>query len=162
MKSFVWQHAAIAILCTFVVHVPSPVYAQSNAADASATIPLQPRQPGGYLSNNLGTYLIIEGLLYEGNGKVESNSLVVDTVNGKRLEQPALILIKNVRLPGKERCVLKGYELGAMIGSPPALREAAEEQGEKYKEQSAAAWRWRPFFVVLLATKPKGLAIETK
>ena len=84
------------------------------------------------------------------SGKVESNSLVVDTVNGKRLEEPVLILIKNVRLPGKERCVLKGYELGAMIGSPPALRETAEEQGEKYKEQSAAAWRWRPFFVVML------------
>lgn len=162
MKNFVWQPVGIAILCTFIAYVPPPVCAQSNTADASAKIPLQPRQPGGYLSNNLGTYLTIEGVLYDGNGKVESNSLVVDTVNGKRLEEPALILIKNVRLPGKERCVLKGYELGAMIGSPPALREAAEEQGEKYKEQSAAAWQWRPFFVVLLATKPKGLAVETK
>ena len=97
--------------------MPPPVYAQSNAAEASTKIPLQPRQPGGNLSNNLGTYLTIEGVLYDCNGKVESNSIVVDTVNGKRLEEPVLILIKNVRLPGKERCVLKGNELGAMIGA---------------------------------------------
>ena len=115
MKNCVGQHAATAILCTFIVYV-SPVYAQSSAAepksemplqpvlppvvanlaDASTKIPLQPRQPGGYLSDSLGTYLTIEGVLYDGNGKVESNSLVVDTVDGKRLEEPALILKKNV------------------------------------------------------------------
>ncbi len=138
MKNTAWQHAAIAILCTFIVYVP-PVKAQSNAAEpklemplqavlppvvpkpaeALNKIPLQPRQPGGYLSDSLGTYLTIGGVLYDGNGKVESNSLVVITVDGKRLEEPVLIFVKHVRLPGSQRCVLKGYELGAMIGSLP-------------------------------------------
>ena len=72
-------------------------------------------------------------------------------VNGKRLEKSVLILVRNVRLPVKERCILRGYELGEMIGSPPALREAAEEQGDKYEERSSAVWRWRPYFVVLTA-----------
>jgi hypothetical protein len=49
-----------------------------------------------------------------------------------------------------------------MIGSPPALREAVEARGEKYEEQSSAAWRGRPFFVVLLAAKLRGLVVEAK
>lgn len=106
--------------------------------------------------------MTVEGELYDGDDKVESNSLVVDMVNGKRLEKSVLILVRNVLLPVKERCILKGFELGEMIGSPPALRDAAEEQGDEYEERSSAAWRWRPYFVVLIAAKPDGLVIQTK
>lgn len=47
-----------------------------------------------------------------------------------------------------------------MIGSPPALCQAAQEQGEPYVERSAAVWRWRPYFVVLIAAEPKSLTWE--
>lgn len=101
----------------------------SAAASASAQpvvqlhqgeeLPLTPRQPSGYLVA-LGTYFTIEGVLYDGGGKVESNTLVVEIVDGKRLDKPIQILVKNARIPPKVRCVLKGYELGEMIGRPPA------------------------------------------
>ena len=98
--------------------------------------------------------------MYEGPGKVESNTLIVDTVNGQKLNRPVLVLVRNVRLPTKTRCILKGYECGEMIGSPPALRQATEEQGREYVELSAAVWRWRPYFVVLIAAEPKGLELK--
>jgi len=162
MKNLIRHRGVVAIICTFVICVPSVVFAQLRAEAAPQQASLQSQQPGGFLSNRLGAYLTIEGVLYDGNGKVESNSLVVDMVNGKRLEKSVLILVRNVRLPVKERCTLKGYELGEMIGSPPALREAAEEQSVKYEERSSAVWRWRPYFVVLIAAKPDGLVIQTK
>jgi len=162
VKNLACQHAVIAIIYTSMICAQSVLYAQMNEPETKAELPREPRQPGGYLSNDVGKYVTIEGVLYDGNEKVESNSLVVETVNGRKLETPAIVLIKNVRLPRRERCVLKGYELGEMIGSPPALREAAEENGEKYEEQSAALWRWRPYFIVLSAAKPAGLMQQSK
>jgi hypothetical protein len=162
VKNLVRQLVVVAMICTFVICEQSLIHAQAKEPETKAELPLEPRQPGGYLSNDVGRYLTIEGVLYDGSGKVESNSLVVDTVNGKKLKKSATVLIKNVRLPRKERCVLKGYELGEMIGSPPALREVAEEQGEEYEEQSSAIWRWRPYFIVLSAVKPDGLMKQSK
>jgi len=162
MKNLIRHLCVVVIACTFALGAPSVVFAQLRVEAPPQQASLQPQQPGGFLSNRLGAYLTIEGVLYDGNEKVESNSLVVDMVNGKRLEKSLLILVRNVRLRVKERCILKGYELGEMIGSPPALREAAEEQGDKYEERSSAVWRWRPYFVVLIAAKPDGLVIQTK
>jgi hypothetical protein len=75
------------------------------------------------------SYRTIEGLLYDGNGKVESNTLVVDVVDGKRLDKPIYIRVKNTRIPPKVRCVLKGYELGEMIGRPPAEYDLTKALG---------------------------------
>ena len=86
---------------------------QPVAKEAAQQLPLTARQPGGFIKEQLGIYLTIEGVLYDGNGKVESNSLVVDTVDGNKLDKPIVILVRNVRLPAKTRCILKGYELGA-------------------------------------------------
>lgn len=162
MKNLVCELVVFTMICTFVICELSPICAKTKEPETKTELPLEPRQPGGNLSNDVGRYLTIEGVVYDGSGKVESNSLVVDTVNGKKLEKSAIVLIKNVRLPLKERCVLKGYELGEMIGSPPALREAVEEQGGKYEEQSSAVWRWRPYFIVLSAAKPDGLMKQSK
>lgn len=127
-------------------------------------IPLRPRQPGGFLKPTLGTYLTIEGVLYEGNGKVESNTIVIDTVDGKKLEKTILIKVDNVRLPAKTRCILKGYELGRMVGRPPAEYALYKELGKnpaELAERDAVAWHWRPYFVPMIVVKPQGLKTTT-
>lgn len=128
----------------------SAVIAQRAVDVPAAGLPLRPQQPGGLLANELGTYLKIEGVLYDGSGKAESNSMVVDTVNGTKLDKPVIVLVKNMRLPAKKRCVLRGYELGEMIGRPPAEHTLAKELGRdpnKLARGDAAAWHWRPYFV---------------
>jgi hypothetical protein len=139
----------------------------SSAEDSPQPIarekPIRPQVPGGLLSDLIGTYQTIEGLRYEGNSKVESNTLTVDTLNGKKLDKPIQILIHNVQLPAKQRCVLKGYELGQMIGRPPAEYDAAPERGQDPDElarRDQTVWRWRPYFVVLIAAKPEGLEVK--
>jgi len=152
--------ALLAILCATTA-VSAQTVAQTKQIEK---LPQRPRQPTGHLGP-LGTYRTIEGVLYAGRGKVESNTLVVDVVDGKRLEKPIHILIKNARIPPKVRCVLKGYELGEMIGRPPAEYALTKELGRDPNElarRDATAWRWRPFFVPLIATGPKGLEISTK
>ena len=158
--------------CT-IVCVVTALFAISLAAagaqrpivpsDAQAN-PVRPRQPGGLLGDSLGTYITIEGVLYDGfQEKVESNTLLVDTVDGKKLAEPIQVLIRNVRpVPAKTRCVFKGYELGEMIGTPPAVRDATEELGQKYVEQSSALWRWRPYFVVLIAVEPGAFQLSRR
>ncbi|VTR94509.1 sigma-70 family rna polymerase sigma factor : RNA polymerase sigma factor, sigma-70 family OS=Singulisphaera acidiphila (strain ATCC BAA-1392 / DSM 18658 / VKM B-2454 / MOB10) GN=Sinac_0185 PE=4 SV=1: Sigma70_r2: Sigma70_r4_2 [Gemmata massiliana] len=123
----------------------------------------RPRQPGGVFRDWLGEYLTIEGTLYEG-GKVEAGTLLVDTVNGKKLDKPVSIVTRSpnfpekiLDLPSKKRCVLKGYEMGEMIGTPPAVITAAKEQGRDVGE-SQAVWQWRPYFVVLIVDEPKAQA----
>ncbi|QDT97410.1 hypothetical protein [Gimesia aquarii] len=141
------------------------IYAQSPEVTKSAQkTPLRPRQPGGYLNATLGTYLTIEGVLYEGNGKVESNTIVIDTVDGKKLEKTILIKVDNVRLPTKTRCILKGYELGRMVGRPPAEYALYKELGKnpaELAERDAVPWHWRPYFVPMIVVEPQGLKTTT-
>ncbi|MDA1055896.1 MAG: hypothetical protein O3C40_36380 [Planctomycetota bacterium] len=150
--------ALLAILCA-VVAVSARSVAQTIQGEE---LPMRPRQPTGHLGW-LGTYRTIGGVLYDGGGKVESNTLVVDVVDGKRLDKPIHILVKNTRIPAKVRCVLKGYELGEMIGRPPAEYALTKELGGDPNElATATVWRWRPYFVPLIATEPKGLEVSTK
>ncbi|HEY2838174.1 MAG TPA: hypothetical protein VGJ26_03445, partial [Pirellulales bacterium] len=119
----------------------------------------------------LGEYLTIEGVKDEG-GKVEYGSLVVDTVNGKKLDKPISIMVTgayiadhNLRpasldLSAKQRCVFKGFESGSMIGVPPAILAAAKEQGWKETPMSPVGWQWRPHFVALIVVEPKELALR--
>lgn len=150
------------VLCGMVM---STAVGQPSAAPGGAVpvAQVRPRQPGGLLGDSLGSYLTIEGVLDEGKGKVESNTLMVDTLDGKKLGKPVSVLIRNVRLPAKERCVLKGYELGEMIGRAPAEYAAAREQGQDAEElakRDQTVWRWRPYFVVLIAVSPEGLDLR--
>ena len=156
------------ILCAGAVlaaGVVSPAVGQPPVAPgvAGPAVPVRPRQPGGLFGDSLGSYRTIEGALYDGPGKVESNTLMVDTLDGRKLDRPVAVLVRNVRLPARERCVLKGYELGEMIGRPPAEYDAAREQGKDADElakRDQAVWRWRPYFVVLIAVKPGGLEVR--
>jgi hypothetical protein len=166
VKHLACHHVVLAIMCALAVGESSAVHAQRPAAAQTAQrLPLQPRQPGGFLNDRLGTYLTIEGVLYDGKGKVESNSLVVDTVDGRKLDKPLVILVKNVQLPAKKRCILKGYELGEMIGRPPAEYDLTKELGQDPEElarRDATPWNWRPYFVPLIAVEPKGLEVSTR
>jgi hypothetical protein len=142
---------------------PTFLLVQNPPSPVASEKPVRPQVPGGVLSEWIGTYQTIEGVRYEGNSKAESNTLLVDTLNGKKLDKPIQILIHNVQLPAKQRCVLKGYELGQMIGRPPAEYDAARERGEDPEElarRDQTVWRWRPYFVVLIAAKPEGLEVR--
>ncbi len=153
--------AAIVLLTTLCAAASAPPAVKSQQSDE---LPLAPRQPTGYLGT-LGTYRTIEGVLYDGGGKVESNTLVVDIVDGKRLDKSIHILVKNTRIPPRVRCVMKGYELGEMIGRPPAEYVLTKELGrdpDELAKRDATVWRWRPFFVPLIATEPKGLEVSTE
>jgi len=118
----------------------------------------RPRWPGGKLNDRLGEYLTIEGVRAE-QGKVGKRTLIVDTLNGKKLSKPVYIWVHNLELPKGKRCVLKKYESGQMIGTPPAAFAAAKEQGKTFIPQ-AAGWQWSPHFVVLIVTAPADLDLE--
>jgi hypothetical protein len=136
---------------------------------------VRPRQPGGRLGDQLGKYLTIEGVRVEG-GKVETGTLLVDTVNGRKLDRPVPVVVRahdfNATrfdlptafvLPPRRRCVLKGFESGEMIGVPQAVRDAAKELGREDVPMSpAAAWQWRPYFVALIVVEPKGLELPRR
>lgn len=112
------------------------------APGVQKTEAVTPRQPGGILSDELGVYRTIEDVRSEG-GKVETGTLLVDTVDGKKLDKQIPLVIRGavvvdqnlqpaiLRIPAGQRCVLKGFESGEMIGVPPAVSTAAEEQGWK-------------------------------
>ncbi|MDX1962270.1 MAG: hypothetical protein SFX18_03900 [Pirellulales bacterium] len=137
----------------------------------NATKPVQPRQPGGRLGDQLGVYLTIEGVRSEG-AKVETGTLLVDTVDGKKLEQPIPLVIRgaivadhnlqpaHLSLPAQRRCILRGYESGEMIGVPSAVLAAAKEQGWEQVPQSPVAWQWRPYFNALVVVEPQDLELR--
>jgi len=107
--------------------------------------------PNGKLGRPLGTYLTIEGIRAE-KGKVGVNTLLVDTVNGKKLDNPIGIWVENVEsLPKNTRCILRGYESGRMIGVP---FEVAEKE---HIPLSQAAWQFFRDFIVTSVVEPKGL-----
>ena len=111
------------------------------------------------MTDTLGEYLTIEGVRAE-RGKVGTRTLIVDTLNGRKLRKPVPVWVDNLDLPSKQRCVLKGYETGSMIGDPPATLAAAREQGKKGSSPTQAAWQWRPYFVVLIVKAPAGLEVR--
>lgn len=129
------------------------------------------RQPGGKLSDQIGVYRTIEGTRSTG-GKVETGTLLVDTVDGEKLDKPIPLLVRGavvvnqnlqeavLRLPADQRFVFKGFETGEMIGVPPAVTVAAREQGWTEVPVSAAGWNWRPYFVALAVVEPKGFELR--
>ncbi len=115
--------------------------------------------PLGKLGLPLGTYLTVEGHAAKAGFKVNPTStLVVDTVNGKRLEQPVAVVLEdldmNHPLPQHGRVVIKGYESGKMIGTPPGAIEAAKEAGKDIGLPQAG-WQFYRFFVLTSWVHPK-------
>lgn len=110
--------------------------------------------PAGKLGHPMGTYLRIEGVRAE--QKMWGFPLHVDTMNGKKLEKPIEVWVSNVDLPKDARCILRGYETGSMIGTPPAVVEAAKEDG-KDVTLPQAGWQFHRVFIVLSVVEPKDL-----
>ncbi|MCH8042724.1 MAG: hypothetical protein IID44_03295 [Planctomycetes bacterium] len=156
MKSFAYLAVAVAvfgILNDTLADEPFPVIGKEAR-------PLRgPREPGGILNDRLGTYLTIEGVRADVFGKGGERILLVDTVNGKMLAKPVGIVVQNLELPSKKRCILKGYETGEMGGEPPAVFAAAKEQGKKFFP-AQAAWAWHTYVVVLIVKAPEDLPIK--
>src|SRR5262245_19016778 len=157
-----WAYSLIgtaAIACIFA----TPRASAEPTAPGGGKVIAAPPMPAGKLGTYLGEYLTIEGVRAElAQGKVGKQTLIVDTVGGKKLDKPIHMWVQNLELPAEKRCVLKGYELGEMIGTPPAVIAAAKEQGRTDVGASQAAWQWRPYFVVLIAVEPKGLEVREK
>lgn len=104
--------------------------------------------PAGRLGHPLGTYLTVEGTRVE-KGKVGMNTLLVEAVNGKKLDTPVSITVENINiLPVKERCILRGYESGKMIGIP------YEVVRKEQMPEPQAVWQFYHYFVATSVVEP--------
>jgi hypothetical protein len=163
---FVCAGLALVAMTAPVAFGQPPVPLRSSNTDA-----VKPRQPGGLLGDPLGTYLTIEGVRSEGT-KIETDTLLVDTIDGKKLDKPISLVIHGativnhnlqparLNLPAQQRCIIKGFESGQMIGVPPAISAAAKEQGWRDVPMSPVLWQWRPHFVALVVVEPKDLQLN--
>ncbi|MDZ4818842.1 MAG: hypothetical protein SGJ20_07700 [Planctomycetota bacterium] len=149
---------AVAMVLLCFVGALSSLSGEPQATKQAVELPLVPQQPGGYFGEILGTLQTIEGVMDERHVRiVPSNSLLVDTVNGKKLTRPIPIEVRNAKLPAKARCVLKGYELGEMNGQAPAVDELEFGKGAQPLRQ--LVWHWRPYFVTLAVVEPADLKL---
>ncbi|MCU0728446.1 MAG: hypothetical protein MUE73_22115 [Planctomycetes bacterium] len=106
--------------------------------------------PAGRLGFALGTYLTVEGETAAPAAKVNPRTLIVDTVNGERLDRPVSVIIENpeVELPPAGRVIIRGYETGKMIGTPDAEIQAAAEAGRDAHVGQAAFQFYRTFVLL--------------
>ena len=126
---------------------------------ASGVARAQNDVPAGKLGLPLGTYLTVEGEAAKGGFKVNPTcTLVVDTVNGKRLQRPVGIVVEDLNiddpLPQHGRVVIKGYESGKMIGAPPGAIDAAKEAGKELAVPQAG-WQFYRFFILTSWVHPQ-------
>lgn len=109
--------------------------------------------PPGNLGHPLGTYLTIEGERTE-RAKAGANTLLVDTVNGKKLAQPVAVWVDNAKHPGLPkavRCMVRGYESGRMVGVPHGVSEAEKIPPAQVRFQ------FRKHFVMTSVLEPQTL-----
>ena len=114
-------------------------------------------RPMGRLGLPIGTYVKIEGHPYKPTkpGKAHANILVVDTVQGKKLDSPVELHTKNVAIDSLQtevRCVLKGYESGAWVGSPEGLAPGTPVQ--------QTVFHFHHLFVVTSVEAPKEIEMK--
>jgi len=121
----------ISLLGVILTFLPALAFAQSDTTIKPNDGTKYHSQRTGRLTDQLGELITIEGIQPENlrTGKGGATSLRVDTVNGVKLAEPRNVPISGFRIPRDIRCVLKGYETGSMIGTPPAVSQAAKEQG---------------------------------
>ncbi len=99
--------------------------------------------------------LTIEGARPEGD-KAHGRVLLVDTINGYKLDKSVSIQVENVELPVSGRCVLKGYETGKWTGVPSEVLRATEAKPRQ------AVWQFDFYFFVTSVDQPKGLTVRKK
>jgi hypothetical protein len=125
------------------------------AAGGCVAIHQETGVPTGKLGFALGTYLTVEGEAAAPGAKVNPRTLVVDTVDGERLDRPVAVIVDgpDVKLPPTGRVIIRGYETGKMIGTPDAEIRAAVEAGRPV-EASQAAFQFYRTFVLLSWVEP--------
>lgn len=139
----------LSIVGTLILNLP--IY----AGDKNKTTSIWDEIPMGRLGYKLGTYLTIEGIRAE-KGKVGVRTLLVDTINGEKIDTPIGIWIDNIEsLPKEERCIIKGYESGKMIGTPDEVIE------KENLSQSQARWQFYRYFIVTSVVEPIDLKIKS-
>jgi hypothetical protein len=104
----------------------------------------------------VGTYLTVEGIRPETMRIKEAslNTIEVDTVNGRKLEKPVQIAIRNLwshTLPQGERVVLRGYESGRMVGIPDEVLKIENVPGPQ------PSWSFDRYFVLTSCVQPREL-----
>lgn len=151
MKINFWASIFIIISLSCLCYAePKIKRVDVNRSELSAHIPF------GYMGYPLGTYLTIEGIRLE-KGKVGTQTLLVDTVNGERLKQPVAIWINNVKqqgLPKEKRCIIRGFESGKMAGIP---WEVAEAENLAIPQRP---WQFERYFIITSVVAPKELEKE--
>ncbi|MDD5598218.1 MAG: hypothetical protein PHV82_09750 [Victivallaceae bacterium] len=89
--------------------------------------------------------------------KVGTRTLIVDTVNGKKLAEPVSIWVENAKHPGLPKavkCVIRGYESGKMIGVPFAVVKAENMPSPQ------SGWKFHIYFLITSVVKPDSLKKE--
>lgn len=158
------------LICCLTITVLA-IWQKSHADEPPVHIaedlpPLKARAtPGGILHRHIGTYVTIEGVRQKPGMMVPENSLVIDTVNGRKLPHSFSMEVKNCQLPVETRCVIKGYELGAFVGVPSAEFSRAAEVGydaNAMRRNTQTIFHWQPHFVPLVFVEPQGVTVTTK
>jgi hypothetical protein len=144
------------IALVLLVLISSPAF--SNDAPPMRPVLHGGEVPIGRLGYPLGSYLTIEGVRADGL-KTGIRTLIVDTINGKRLDKPIEMWIDNADLPPKFRCTIKGYEAIRMLGVPPATIVAAKEAG-KNVGLPQAGWQVQLYFAALSDIALKNAALK--
>lgn len=156
--------------------LPGVADAKAPATRPTGTVLHSREAPIGSLGFRLGSPLTLEGNR-DDDFKTGDQTLLIDTVNGKRLGEHIAIWVENVELPPPQfRCVLKGYEMARMIGVPPAV-EQAEKAEKKAGEKTGvlqpgfqsdlnipfvqAGWQVEPYFVALSHVALKDVALKS-
>ena len=117
--------------------------------------------PTGKLGFTLGKYLMIEGV--RGTKPTDKtikdpHSLIVDTVNGKKLRNPIHIYVRNASLGAEIRYSLRGYETGQMRGIPGEIIQKEKEfMGDTPAPQ--VAWHFSTDFVATSVVEPEGISV---
>jgi hypothetical protein len=111
--------------------------------------------PIGKLGYPMGSFLTLEGVATE-HPLFMGPGFVVDSVNGRKLASSIMVVVeqnaKSPRLPKGERCIIRGYESGEMIGEPEAVYKA-----ENIQIRSQFGWQFYKCFMVTSVIQPKTL-----
>lgn len=168
MKNFIIT-AITAFLCITVTYFLTVRYAKQPVQTEEVRVSQKPQLEGnaekphicmsygnsvpmGLLGFPFGTYLTIEGARYD-EFKTGICTLLVDTVNNKKLDSPVTIWIEDINgLPEKERCILRGYETGKMIGMP-SIPEYKNIQLPQF------GWQFIRFFVATTVVRPESVKL---
>ena len=125
--------------------------------------------PKGEFGFPLGTYLKIEGSRALKTQKdprspkvAYERAIMVDTVNGRKLERPIRLDVSNAVLNSDVRYVLRGFEGGATAGGFPD--EVVREENKFCEKHGDAqqGWHFRVTFTVTSVVEPEGAELDTK